>query len=107
MAGVPKRRPLVWKALREETNRRRHIQEAYNDEYGIIPRTVIKEIRPPIHNSDDEISEMIDITKHGSRLEIEAKIKELEKQMKQAAKEFDFERAIELRDIILELRAQM
>ena len=61
----------------EETNRRRSIQEAYNYENGIIPRTVIKEIRPPIHNSDDEISEMIDITKHGSRMEIEAKIKEL------------------------------
>ena len=91
----------------EETNRRRSIQEAYNNEYGIIPRTVIKEIRPPIHNSDDEISEMIDITKHGSRAEIEAKVKELEKQMRQAAKEFDFERAAELRDIILEIKGNL
>ena len=91
----------------EETNRRRSIQEAYNYEYGIIPRTIIKEIRPPIRNSDDEISEMIDITKHGSRMEIEAKIKELEKQMRQAAKEFDFERAAELRDIILEIKSNL
>ena len=91
----------------EETNRRRTIQEAYNYENGIIPRTVIKEIRPPIHNSDDEISEMIDITKHGSRAEIEAKVKELEKQMRQAAKEFDFERAAELRDIILEIKSSL
>ena len=90
----------------DETNRRRAIQEAYNEENGIVPRTIIKEIRPPIHNSDDEVSEMIDITKHGSRKQIEAKIKELEKQMKQAAKEFDFERAIELRDIILEMKAE-
>ena len=90
-----------------ETDRRRAIQEAYNYENGIIPQTIIKEIRPPIHNSDDEVSEMIKVSKHGSRKEIEAKIKELEKQMRQAAKEFDFERAIELRDIILELRAQM
>ena len=91
----------------EETNRRRSIQEAYNYENGIIPRTVIKEIRPPIHNSDDEISEMVDITKHGSRAEIEAKVKELEKQMRQAAKEFDFERAAELRDIILEIKSSL
>ena len=91
----------------EETNRRRMIQEAYNDEYGIIPRTVIKEIRPPIHNSDDEISNLIDITKRGSRAEIEAKLKDLEKQMKQAAKEFDFERAAEIRDIILEIKGNL
>ena len=90
----------------EETNRRRAIQQAYNEENGIIPQTIIKDIKPPIHNSDDEISEMINISKHGSRKQIEAKIKELEKQMRQAAKEFDFERAIELRDIILELKAQ-
>ena len=94
------------KSAIDETNRRRAIQERYNEENGIIPRTIIKEIKPPIHNSDDEISEMINISKHGSRKQIEAKIKELEKQMKQAAKEFDFERAIELRDIILELKAQ-
>ena len=91
----------------EETNRRRMIQEAYNDDYGIIPRTIIKEIRPPIHNSDDEISNLIDITKRGSRAEIEAKLKELEKQMKQAAKEFDFERAAEIRDIILEIKGSL
>ena len=90
----------------EETNRRRAIQQAYNEENGIIPQTIIKDIKPPIHNSDDEISEMINISKHGSRKQIEVKIKELEKQMRQAAKEFDFERAIELRDIILELKAQ-
>ena len=88
----------------EETNRRRKIQEAYNFENGIIPQTIIKEIRPPIHNSDDDLSETMEITKHGTRKEIEAKIKQLEKDMRQAAKEFDFERAIELRDIILELK---
>ena len=88
-----------------ETKRRREIQSAYNDEYGIVPRTIIKEIRPPIHNSDDELSETIKITKRGSRSEINARIKELEKAMKLAAKEFDFERAAELRDIILELKA--
>lgn len=89
-----------------ETNRRREIQKAYNDEYGIIPTTIIKEIRAPIKNSDDEISNMVELSKHGSRKEIEARIKDLEKQMRQAAKDFDFERAIELRDIIIEMRAK-
>ena len=90
-----------------ETNRRRNIQIAYNDEYGIVPRTIIKEIRPPIHNSDDEISEVIKLSKHGTRSQLTAKIKDLEKQMRQCAKEFDFERAAELRDIILEMKAEL
>ena len=90
-----------------ETNRRRQIQNQYNIDNGIVPQTIIKEIRPPIHNSDDEVSEMIEVSKHGTRKEIEKKIKDLEKQMKQAAKEFDFERAIELRDIILEMRSNL
>ena len=91
----------------EETNRRRSVQEAYNEENGIIPRTIVKEIRPPIHNSDDEVSEMIKLSKHGTRSQLTSKIKELEKQMRQAAKEFDFERAAELRDIILEMKAEL
>ncbi len=90
-----------------ETNRRRSVQEAYNEENGIVPRTIIKEIRPPIHNSDDEISEMVKLSKHGTRTQITAKVKELEKQMRQAAKEFDIERAAELRDIILEMKAEL
>lgn len=91
----------------KETNRRREIQQKYNDENGIIPQTIIKDIRPPIHNSDDEISNIISLTNKGSRNEILNKIKDLEKQMKKAAKEFDFERAAELRDIILELKCNL
>lgn len=90
-----------------ETNRRRNIQKAYNDENGIVPRTIIKDIRPPIHNTDDQVSEMIKLSKHGTRSQITARIKDLEKQMRQAAKEFDFERAAELRDIILEMKADL
>ena len=89
----------------DETNRRRAIQKAYNDENGIVPTTIIKEIRAPIRNSDDEISEMIQLSKHGTRKEREAKVKDLEKQMHQAAKDLDFEKAAELRDIILELKS--
>lgn len=91
----------------EETQRRRNIQNRYNMENGIVPRTIIKEIRPPIHNSDDEISEMVKLTKHGSRAEIAKRIKDLEKQMKQAAHDFDFEKAAELRDIIFEMKASL
>ena len=90
-----------------ETNRRREIQMAYNDEYGIVPKTIIKEIRAPIRNTDDEISDMIKLSKHGTRKELDSKIKELEKQMHQAAKDLDFEKAAELRDIILELKSSI
>ena len=91
----------------DETNRRRKIQNDFNEENGIVPRTIIKEIRLPIHNTESEIDEMIKFTKHGSRTEINKRIKELEKQMKQAAQEFDFERAAELRDIILEMKTNI
>jgi excinuclease ABC subunit B len=91
----------------EETYRRREIQIAYNDENGIIPTTIIKEVRPPIRNADDELSNILSLTKKGSRKEIENKIKELESQMRKAAKEFDFEKAAELRDIILEIKAEL
>ena len=91
----------------DETKRRRTIQNEYNQVNGIVPRTIIKEIRPPIRNSDDEISDMIKATKKASRSEIQKRIKDLEKQMKQAAKEFDFERAAELRDIIFEMKAEL
>ena len=91
----------------DETQRRRNIQSEFNDENGIIPKTIIKEIRPPIRNSDDEISDILSLSKKGSRKELDAKIKDLEKQMRKAAKEFDFERAAELRDIIFELKAEL
>ena len=91
----------------DETRRRRTIQNQYNLDNGIVPRTIIKEIRPPIHNTDDEVAEIIKSTKKASRTEIQKRIKELEKQMKQAAKEFDFERAAELRDIIFEMKAEL
>ena len=91
----------------DETNRRRAIQMDFNEENGIIPMTIIKEIRPPIRNADDEISNILSLTKKGSRKEIEAKLKDLESQMKKAAKEFDFEKAAELRDIILEIKAEL
>ena len=88
-------------------DRRREIQSRYNDENGIVPTTIIKAITPPIHNSDNEIDEIIKLSKHGTRNEINLKIKELESQMRKAAKEFDFEKAAELRDIVLEMKASI
>jgi len=90
-----------------ETNRRRKIQEAYNAKYGIVPTTIIKEIRPPLHNSEIEIKSLVNSDGKSSRSQIEARLKDLEKQMKEAAKSFDFERAAELRDIILEAKANI
>ena len=76
-----------------ETNRRREIQEKYNKEHNIIPKTIIK-----------EVPEIITIKK---KLEDDPKvaIKDLEKEMYEAAKMLDFERAAKLRDIILEMKA--
>ncbi len=91
----------------DETYRRRKIQEAYNFEYGIVPKTIVKDIRPPIHNNDDEISDIIKASKKATRSELQKRIKDLEKQMKQAAHDFDFERAAELRDIIFEMKAEL
>ena len=88
-----------------ETNRRRAIQEAYNEKYGIIPTTIVKAIRPPLSNSEKDIDSLMGIDAKSSRSEITAKIADLEKQMRSAAKEYDFERAAEIRDIILEIKA--
>ena len=90
-----------------ETNRRRSIQEAYNEEYGVVPMTIIKEIRPPLHNTEDEAEAVLEMKGHASRKELEAKISEIEKRMKKAAKEFDFEEAARLRDIMFELKAEL
>ena len=72
---------------------------------GIIPQTIIKEIIPPIHNITSETEEFVTKGKL-TKTEFERKIKMVEKEMKEAAKNFDFERAIELRDILFELKAQ-
>ena len=88
----------------EETSRRRRIQNAYNEENGIIPMTIIKEIHPPLHNEENEARKLL--SGKASRSELTKKMNEIEKEMKQAAKNYDFERAAELRDILFELRAE-
>ena len=86
----------------DETNRRREIQNNYNMEYGIVPTTIVKEIKPPLHNIED--ASEIEIKGKMTKSELDRKIKQVEKEMKQAAKDFDFEKAIKLRDILFELK---
>jgi excinuclease ABC subunit B len=90
----------------EETARRRAIQEAYNTEHGIEPKTIIKEIREPIRiklEIAEEAKDIYDMSKD----EKKDAIAQLEKEMRSAASKLDFERAAELRDIILELKSTL
>ena len=86
----------------EETNRRRTIQIDYNKKHNIVPKTIIKEIREVISNNQ-EVEEK---TEKLSKKELIKMIQNLETEMKEAAKNLDFERAMELRDIIFELKAE-
>ena len=86
----------------EETNRRRQIQQAYNEEHHITPKTIRKEIREAIHGQNfvDEAAKLVQKGKKASKKAREQLLIELEKQMKDAAKSLDFERAMALRDMI-------
>ena len=85
----------------DETKRRRNIQEKYNKEHNIVPKTIIKEIREVISNKDEKaiIKENKEHKKYDKAL-----LQNIEKEMKEAAKNLDFERAMELRDIIFEMK---
>ena len=95
------------KAL-DETSRRREIQEAYNQEHHITPQTIHKEIRDLIQGKEtvDEATSFIQKGKKADKKAKKKLIDDLEKEMKQAAKILDFERAMELRDIIMELKGE-
>ena len=84
-----------------ETERRRSIQEAYNKEHGIVPKTIIKEIRDLISNID-ESDKKVKVSKK-ERID---NINKIEEEMRKAAAELDFERAMELRDIWLEMKSE-
>lgn len=93
------------KAL-DETNRRRSIQIAYNKEHGITPKTIIKPIHEVVRSKETQemtAKYMNKKTKMGKK-DKEKLLASIEKEMREAAKVLDFERAAELRDILLELR---
>ncbi len=91
-----------------ETERRRGIQDAYNKAHGIIPKTIVKDIRDngvlEISRKDEDDSKS---TKRMSRTECQQKIEQLTREMKEAAKILEFEHAAFLRDRIDKLRRQM
>lgn len=93
-----------------ETYRRRSIQEKYNQENKIIPKTVYKHITDSliITKEVEEEKQSVDLDNIGKMSSLERKqlIASLEKQMKEAAKKLDFEQAMVLRDIIFELRTE-
>lgn len=85
----------------KETERRRTIQEKYNKDHGITPTTIVKKIADVISlDSDKDPKKSTKMSKKDKLLMIE----KIEKEMNEAAKVFDFERAMELRDILFELK---
>ena len=98
------------KAAIDETNRRRRIQQQYNEEHGITPTTIKKAVRDLISISKKIAADEKKFEKDPesmSRSELEKLYTTLEKAMKKAAAELDFESAAELRDKMLEVRAHL
>ena len=89
-----------------ETNRRRTIQEEYNLKHNIVPKTIIKEVAEVIHGKESKEATSKYLKKKAHSVKDKEKlITSLTKEMNEAAKSLNFERAAELRDIILELKA--
>ncbi len=88
----------------KETMRRRGIQEKYNKEHGITPKTIIKEIRELISNNQKKEEKKPEKL---SKQELHSLIQNVETEMTEAAKNLDFERATELRDILFELKGEL
>jgi excinuclease ABC subunit B len=92
----------------DETDRRRRIQEEYNEKHGIVPKTIYKEIGEAVHGKETKAETSRYLKKKvKTKKDTESLIASLEKEMKQAAKSLDFEKAAELRDIIFELKAEI
>lgn len=98
------------KAAITETERRRKIQKAYNQAHGIIPKTIQKAIRESIHITskpqEERTESLADTIRALNRTDKEEALHHVEQEMQAAAKALDFEKAAELRDILLELKAE-
>ena len=100
----------VTKSMRsamDETERRRAIQDAYNKEHGIVPKTVIKSVREILEIAQTEKDAQKKSGKKMTKKELEEEILRTEKQMKEAAKMMEFEYAAVLRDRLIELRKEL
>ncbi len=94
----------------EETNRRREIQQAYNEEHGITPKTIQKAVRDLIRISKEVAQEELRFEKDPESMsakELEKLIEEVQKKMKKAAADLNFEAAAMLRDQMVELKKQL
>ena len=94
------------RAAIDETERRRAKQQKYNDEHGIVPKTIVKGVRDIIEISCDKSTAKFDSGVKMTRKERDEAIAKLEKQMKEAAKMLEFEVAAALRDKIIKLRGE-
>ena len=91
----------------DETNRRRKIQIDYNDRNNIIPKSIVKELNEVIHSKETkEMSKKFMMKNKHTKAEKAKLMAQIEAEMKQAAKELNFERAAELRDILYEIREE-
>ena len=92
----------------EETKRRREIQSQYNEENGIVPKTIVKEVRDSIETlkpADEEV--VFGIAESEDEYDIQTSIESLQKEMMEAAQNLQFERAAQLRDKIKELEERI
>ena len=87
----------------KETERSRNIQEEYNKKNNIIPKTIIKEIKEVVSNNKEIKQEN---NKKLTKTETKEMLNKLEEEMRLAAAQLDFERAMELRDIIFEMKSE-
>ncbi len=97
------------KVAMEETSRRRQVQQQYNEEHGITPQSIIKPLDPElVRFFEGDYYELPVIeeetARYNSTRELEAEIERLEREMREAAKEFEFEKAAVLRDRLLKLK---
>jgi excinuclease ABC subunit B len=99
------------KRAMDETDRRRAIQEAYNQQHGIIPETIIRPVAMSLAGIAE--ADYVDMTEAADGLpdfksqeELDAYITRLENDMREAAKRFEFEKAAKLRDSVRDLRAK-
>ena len=94
-----------------ETNRRRSLQQEYNLKHGFVPQTIKKSVRDPLEitYAAEDKAEYKTQTKLDkmTKSELRKLVEQLEKDMRQAARELEFERAAELRDMMMELKAQL
>lgn len=89
----------------DETNRRRAIQQAFNEEHGITPQTIIKSIKDTALTKEKE--QFVKMTEKATDDELEALVSQMTFEMKKAAESLDFERAAKIRDNIAELKQKM